>query len=180
MSHSRNQGSKVFTLVDPSETDWIDRLDEAMQDRVVALLDQYLVELENGCHPSIESMVAEYPELAGPLRSSLQSIRLLNRVHGASDDSHVSPALFPMGTHPKSVGGFEIGRELGRGAMGIVYAAKMASTGSEVAIKFLDSQGGRDPGCIERFRREARAAESLNHPSIVPVYHIGCDKGSNF
>lgn len=180
MSHSRNQGSKVFTLVDPSETDWIDRLDEAMQDRVVALLDKYLVELENGGHPSIESIVAEYPELARPLRSSLESIRLLNRVHGASDDSHASPPVFPMRTHPKSVGEFELGRELGRGAMGVVYAAKMASTGSEVAIKFLDSQGVRDQGGIERFRREARAAESLNHPSIVPVYHIGCDNGRHY
>ncbi len=180
MSHPRNQGSKVFTLVDPAETDWIDRLDEAMQDRVVALLDQYLVELENGGHPSIESIVAEYTELARPQRTSQESIRMFYRVHGASDDSHASPPVFPMRMHPKSVGEFEIGRELGRGAMGVVYAAKMASTGSEVAIKFLDSQGVRDQGGIERFRREARAAESLNHPSIVPVYHIGCDNGRHY
>jgi len=180
MSQPRNQGSKVFTLVDPSETDWIDRLDEAMQDRVVALLDQYLVELENGGHPSVESIVAEYPELAGPLRSSLESIRLLNRVHEASDDSYKPGPDIPTWTHPKNFGGFEIGRELGRGAMGVVYAAKLESTGSEVAIKFLESQGVHDQGCIERFRREARAAESLNHPSIVPVYHIGCDKGRNY
>ena len=180
MNQPQNQGSKVFACADPSETDWIDRLDEAMQDKVVALLDQYLVELENGGHPSIESIVAEYPELARPLRSSLESIRLLNRVHGASDDSQASPRVFPLGTHARSVGEFELGRELGRGAMGVVYAAKTASTGSEVAIKFLDSQGVRDQGCIERFRREARAAESLNHPSIVPVYHIGCDNGRHY
>ncbi len=180
MSSSRNQGSKVITLVDPSETDWIDRLDEAMQDRVVALLDQYLVELENGGHPTVESIVAKYPELAGPLRSSLESIRLLNRAHSASDDSHPPGPDILTWTHPKNFGGFEIGRELGRGAMGVVYSAKWESTGSEVAIKFLESQGVHDQGCIERFRREARAAESLNHPSIVPVYHIGCDQGRNY
>ena len=181
MSHPRNQDSKVFTLVDPSETDWIDRLDEAMQDKVVAILDLYLVELENGGHPSIESIVAEYPELERPLRSSLESIRLLNRVHGASGELEIGDsAALPTWTHPKKVCGFEIGRELGRGAMGVVYAAKLESTGGEVAIKFLDSQGVRDQGCIERFRREARAAESLNHPSIVPVYDIGCDHGRHY
>lgn len=180
MSPSRNQGSKVITLVDPSETDWIDRLDEAMQDRVVALLDQYLVELENGGHPSVESIVAKYPELAGPLRSSLESIRLLNRAHAASDDSPPPGPDILTWTHPKNFGGFEIGRELGRGAMGVVYSAKWESTGSEVAIKFLESQGVHDQACIERFRREARAAESLNHPSIVPVYHIGCENGKHY
>ncbi len=181
MNHPRNQDSKVFTLVDPSETDWIDQLDQAMQDKVVAILDEYLVELENGGNPSVESILAEYPEIARALRSSLESIRLLNRVHGASDDlAESSSATIPTWAHPKNVGGFEIGRELGRGAMGVVYAAKLQSTGSEVAIKFLESQGVRDQGCIERFRREARAAESLNHPSIVPVHHIGCENGRHY
>ena len=181
MSQLRRQDSRFFSAVIPTETDWIDQLDDAMQDRVVAILDQYLVELEAGGQPSVESILAEYPELAGPLRSSLESIRLLNCVHIASDDSNARNRVNPLiGAQPTSISGFEIGRELGRGAMGVVYAAKIESTESEVAIKFLESQGVRDQGCIERFRREARAAESLNHPSIVPVYHIGCENGRHF
>jgi len=183
MSSPRNQDSpsKAVHLVELSETDWIDRLDESTQDRVVALLDQYLVELEKGQCPSVESFVAMVPELAGQLQSSLESIRLLNRVHGASESATVRDrAAMLSGSPPSRVGGFLIGRELGRGAMGVVYAAKMESTGDEVAIKFLDSHGVRDQACIERFRREARAAESLNHPNIVPVVDIGFDIGRHY
>ncbi len=181
MSLLRKQDSRVLAAGISTETDWIDRLDEATQDRVVAILDDYLVKLEKGSHPSVESFLQEYPELAGQLRSSLESIRLLNIVHIASDDSNSSTSGNPLiGTQSFRVNGFQIGRELGRGAMGVVYAAKIESTGSEIAIKFLESHGVRDQGSIERFRREARAAESLNHPSIVPVYHIGCEDGRHY
>ena len=181
MSQLRKQDSRFYAAVMPTETDWIDQLDAAMQDKVVAILDQYLVELETGGQPSAELILAENPDLAGPLRSSLESIRLLNNVHVESDDSNTRIGSNPwMGTHPISVSGFQIGRELGRGAMGVVYAAKHESTENEVAIKFLESQGVRDQGCIERFRREARAAESLNHPNIVPVYHIGSENGRQY
>ena len=183
MNSSRNQDSpsKAIHLVDPSETDWIDLLDEDMQDRVVALLDQYLVQLEDGQSPSAESFVAMVPELAEQLRSSLESIRLLNRVQGASESATIRDLGATLnGSYPYKIGSFLIGRELGRGAMGVVYAARMESTGDEVAIKFLDSNGLRDQACIERFRREARAAESLNHPNIVPVVDIGFDSGRYF
>ncbi len=181
MSLLRKQDSRVFAAGISTETDWIDQLDEATQDRVVAILDDYLVELEKGGSPSVESLLAEYPELAVQLRSSLESIRLLNKVHIATNDSNSSNSGNPLiGPQSIRVNGFQMGRELGRGAMGVVYAARMESTGNEVAIKFLESNGVRDPSCIERFRREARAAESLNHPSIVPVYHIGCENGRHY
>ncbi len=181
MSLLRKQDSRVFASGISTETDWIDQLDEATQYKVVAILDDYLVELEKGSRPSVDSILAEYPELAGQLRSSLESISLLNKVHIASNDANTNNSGNPlMVTQSLRIYGFQIGRELGRGAMGVVYAAKMESTGSEVAIKFLESHGVRDQGCIERFRREARAAESLNHPSIVPVYHIGCEDGRHY
>jgi len=180
VSHPPNQDFNSHRINEPSGTDWIDRLDTLMQDRVVAILDRYLVDLENGRHPSVDSIVAEYPELAAPLRSSLESIRLLNRVHG-TDDSISSGANASLGLSPsQSVEGFRIGRQLGRGAMGVVYAATQTPMGNEVAIKFLETQGISNQSSIERFRREARAAESLNHPSIVPVYHIGCENGRHY
>lgn len=64
--------------------------------------------------------------------------------------------------------------------MGVVYAATQEPMGNEVAIKFLETQGISNQSSIERFRREALAAESLNHPNIVPVYHIGCANGRHY
>jgi len=180
VSHPPNQDFNYHRSSEPSGTDWIDRLDTEMQECVVAILDRYLGDLENGRRPSVESIVAEYPELAAPLRSSLESIRLLNRVHG-TDDSNSNGTKASLGlSSSQTVEGFQIGRQLGRGAMGVVYAAMQTPMGNEVAIKFLETQGISNQSSIERFRREARAAESLNHPSIVPVYHIGCENGRHY
>ncbi len=74
----------------------------------------------------------------------------------------------------RSTGGekYEFGSELGRGGLGRVVEAKDRDFGREVAVKMM-LRGARDPGALERFLREARAAGRLPHPNIVPVYEIG-------
>ena len=84
------------------------------------------------------------------------------------------------------LGRYEIVRELGKGAMGIVYLAKDPLIGRLVALKTIrPSQHAEDDEAKEfqeRFVREAQAAGILNHPSIVTVHDIGQDdaSGTNF
>jgi serine/threonine protein kinase len=76
------------------------------------------------------------------------------------------------------LGRYEVVRELGKGAMGIVYLAKDPLIGRLVALKTIRVQNNDDDEAKEfqqRFVREAQAAGILNHPSIVTVHDIGQD-----
>src|SRR5215472_470447 len=78
-----------------------------------------------------------------------------------------------MGLLPGSrFGVFEIVSQLGSGGMGEVYQATDSKLGRSVAIKFLPAAFGSDADRLSRFRREARALASLNHPNIAHVYGL--------
>ncbi|MBA3293359.1 MAG: Stk1 family PASTA domain-containing Ser/Thr kinase [Geodermatophilaceae bacterium] len=79
-------------------------------------------------------------------------------------------------TTPRMLGQrYEVGEVLGRGGMAEVHRGRDIRLGREVAIKVLRSDIARDPSFQARFRREAQAAASLNHPAIVAVYDTGED-----
>lgn len=72
-------------------------------------------------------------------------------------------------------GRYEVGELIGRGGMAEVHIGHDTRLGRTVAIKILRSDLARDPTFQARFRREAQAAASLNHPAIVAVYDTGED-----
>ena len=82
-----------------------------------------------------------------------------------------------------SLGKYEIRREIGRGAMGVVYEGYDPFIKRVVALKTIraDQLSGEDSeNVIARFRREAQAAGRLSHPNIVSIYDFGEEAGAWF
>jgi len=75
---------------------------------------------------------------------------------------------------------YEIERELARGGMADVYLATDRQLKRKVAVKVLFPEFARDPSFVERFRREAQNAASLNHPNIAAVYDWGQEHGTYY
>src|SRR5262245_45262993 len=69
---------------------------------------------------------------------------------------------------------------LGSGGRGVIYLAQDTRLGRKVALKLLPAQYTRDTDRLRRFKTEAYAASSLNHPNIITIFEIGDVDGRHF
>lgn len=85
------------------------------------------------------------------------------------------PTQFPL-----QIPGYEILKELGQGGMGVVYLARCKADGSLVALKTIKPVLAANRRQLDRFLREVRILEQLDHPNIVPFREVGEVEGTLF
>jgi hypothetical protein len=113
----------------------------------------------------------------------VKEVRTLLRAHDTSggfleepawavDPELLREAPADLALSGRRIGSYLVREEVGRGGMGVVYAAEDARLGRTVALKMLPPAYSRDPVARERLSREARAAAALSHPGIATVYAL--------
>ena len=143
---------------------------------LVDALEEYRTARFAGCKLDREELMQRYAPVAKELADCLDGIDLVQDVATQIRSPNVTRSVLPSQT----LGDFSILREIGRGGMGVVYEAEQLSLGRAVALKVLPFAAMLDEKQLQRFKNEAKAAATLNHPNIVPVHFVGTERSVHF
>ena len=146
------------------------------------ILDRINEQIACGETIDLESEIAKHPCYQNELRKLLPTMELMcdwaatEARSGTPTGKHRSDSL----AEATELGDYRIVRELGRGGMGVVYEAHQLSLDRRVALKVLPMTAFLDDRQLQRFKNEAQASASLQHPNIVSIYGVGCERAVHF
>jgi serine/threonine-protein kinase len=138
------------------------------------VLESYLSGLEAGRPADPVRLIADHPDLAGPLRACLKVMHLAAGLSEATCPAAARAGGEAAPDAPEGIGGgrYRVLGEIARGGMGVVLRARDVDLGRDLALKVLQARHRDDPGVIGRFVEEARIGGRLQHPGIVPVHEL--------
>lgn len=153
----------------------------ADEQQLFELLDQYMTSLAGGEGAALDppaELLEAFPELADVLDclDTLDSMAAVTLPQTGDQ----TEALTAFSDGRRSFGRYELLAEIGRGGMGIVFAARQPLLDASVALKVIRSSQFASADEIRRFYAEARAAAGLRHPNIVSVHDVGEWQGQHF
>jgi serine/threonine protein kinase len=148
----------------------------ARDEGYIHLVDEISERLQSGERVDIDDYCQAHPQYAEQLRRLIPALEVLAGMGGKMESNELTDSL-PGG---KALGDFQLVRQIGRGGMGVVYEAMQLSLNRRVAVKVLPFASMLDPRQLQRFKNEAQAAASLEHPHIVNVIFVGCERGVHF
>lgn len=150
------------------------------EDDLVRALQECQAFIDAGQAIDREKLLKKYPEIQEELYACFEGLELVDEFKSRELVAPHDQAKADSGdtlTPSATLGDFRLQREIGRGGMGVVYEAEQLSVGRRVALKVLPFAAMLDKRQVTRFQNEARAAATLEHPNIVPVYFVGNERG---
>ncbi len=142
------------------------------------LLEEICQRLEAGESVDMHLYADKHPELASQLEQLVPAMTVLGELSQSADTASKSQES-PTPNYPP-LGDYRLVGQIGRGGMGVVYEAEQMSLARRVAVKILPFASLWTERALDRFRNEVRIAAMLEHPNIVPIYVMGCERGVYF
>jgi serine/threonine-protein kinase len=132
----------------------------------------------------IQFLNPNFRDIGDRIKRTKQASHAYAMAPNAAANLNSTLILENSGVQKPTLGRYSIERELGRGAMGMVYLGKDPKIGRTVAIKTMvlaqEFEGEKLEEVKERFFREAETAGRLNHPNIVTIYDVGEDEDLSY
>jgi serine/threonine protein kinase len=165
------------------------------EQRLFEIIEAYEQSIRAGKAPDRQSLLAEHPDLAFDLAEYLDAQESLLRLTEplrplaeaiAADNSPtlstsgVAVEAIPRGKLVSYFGDYELIEEIARGGMGVVYKARQLSLNRPVALKMILAGTLASEADVRRFRNEAEAVATLDHPGIVPIFEVGEHEGQSY
>jgi WD40 repeat protein/tRNA A-37 threonylcarbamoyl transferase component Bud32 len=143
--------------------------------------------LDRGEAVDREEFLARYPDLAEELRAYFagsDEVERLGRAPESTTDGDPRPhrpeEAMTVEGEARRVGDYELLEQVGEGGMGVIYKARQVRLRRLVALKMIRTDRLPSAADVLRFKSEAEAVASLDHPHIVPIYEVGEHQGQPF